>query len=437
MRGADKPGRVGLLPGEQCTKEQPSFRKGNYQINWLNAAVVLLPPVMLIYATLVLRVPLDARTFWVAVVAYFLNGWGITVGYHRMFSHRVCVAEPWVQALFLFLGAGAMQNSAKWWCRSHRIHHNYIDTDKDPYNAKRGFVFSHMGWILMKQDVSTLGYVDTHDLNTSRLVKLQHKYYVPIALFSGIGLWTLICGLGWGDWMGGYFYAAIAKICFVHQSTFFINSLAHSNFFGAKQNFSENHTSHDSWVCAILSLGEGYHNFHHEFAQDYRNGIKWYHWDPTKWIIRTLEIFGQVRQVVRTPNSVIERNVATVKRNQSQRALEVSKQQLADIDARHDVPETWSWEKFQERVRAGEKLLVVGHYVLDLQRPIPTGPGYTHKGRTMKWMQVHPGGSRLLEAYVGRDATAAMSGAVHAHSEGAFNLLQHLRVAHIDRHDIK
>lgn len=435
IRGADEPNRIGLLPNEVSKQAPPSFKKGNYEINWLNVAIVGMPHLMLLLALFVLEIPVQAKTLAVAVAIYFFNGIGITAGYHRMFSHRACVAKPWVQALFLFMGAGAFQGSAKWWCRNHRIHHNYIDTDKDPYNAKRGFFFSHIGWIIMKQDYRALGYVDVHDLSASKIVRRQHDFYLPIAIVSGILLPTLVCGLGWGDWMGGYFYAAIAKTMFVHHSTFFINSLAHSSLFGAKQNFSENHTSHDSWVCAVLSLGEGYHNFHHEFAQDYRNGIKWYHYDPTKWIIRALEVLGQVKNVVRTPKAVIEKNISTVQYNQHTRKMKSAKEALDAIDAKYEVQETWSWEQFQAKCKAGEKLLVVGHHVIDLRKPISMGASYTHAETTMKWMNVHPGGARILDAYVGRDATAAMSGAVHRHSEGAFNLLQHLRVANIRREE--
>merc|ERR1711916_165631 len=118
-------------------------------------------------------------------------------------------------------------------------HHRYIDTDLDPYNAKRGFFFSHVGWMLMKQDYSNLGHVDVSDLNASKAVRAQHVHYLKIAMLSGIVLPTLICGLGWGDWLGGYFYAALAKMVFVHHTTFFINSLAHSPLFAASQNFSD------------------------------------------------------------------------------------------------------------------------------------------------------------------------------------------------------
>jgi stearoyl-CoA desaturase (delta-9 desaturase) len=81
----------------------------------------------------------------------------ITAGYHRLFAHRAYKAHWFVEWFFCIFGAGAFQGSVKWWARGHRIHHRYVDTDKDPYNAKRGFWYSHMGWMIMKQDPKSLG----------------------------------------------------------------------------------------------------------------------------------------------------------------------------------------------------------------------------------------------------------------------------------------
>lgn len=428
LAGSDRPDRVGLLPTEQAKKPVPSWEKGDFKINWLNTTIITFPPLAVLGA-IIYGVPLTWPTFVVAVVFYFLNGFGITVGYHRLFSHRAFVATRAAQEFLGFLGAGALQGSIKWWGRNHRIHHNYIDTDKDPYNAKRGFLFSHLGWMVMKQDYSVLGYVDISDYHASKYIQNQHDYYMFYALTSGVILPTLICGLINGDWVGGYFYGALAKVVFVHHSTFFINSLAHSNLFGAEQNFSENHTSHDSFLCSILALGEGYHNFHHEFAQDYRNGIKWYQWDPSKWLIRGMEMLGHAKHLVRVPNSVIEQNTTTVSHNKAKRQLEASKKKLSELEKTVSVPAVWSWADIEEKVAEGRKLMVVGNYVIDIDRKIPTGSGYTHKDTPMDWGKVHPGGYKILDAYIGKDATDAMSGQVHRHSEGAFNLLQHLRVA--------
>ena len=433
LHGADNPNRIGLLPGEKPPRPTPTFESGNYSINWLSTTIICTPP-LLVLAAVLYGVPLTTPTFIAAVVFYFLHGLGITVGYHRLFSHRSFTASKPVEQVLGFLGAGALQGSARWWCRNHRVHHNFIDTDLDPYNAKRGFFYSHLGWMLMKQDYETLGYVDISDLNANRYITFQHNWYMPIALFSGVALPTLVCGLGWGDWLGGYFYAALAKVVFVHHSTFFINSLAHSSLFGAEQNFSEEHTSHDSWVCSVLALGEGYHNFHHSHVQDHRNGIMWYHWDPTKWIIRLLEVAGHAKHLVRVPNAVIERSRATVSHAKAQREVAALDKALAAMDRSVAVATEWTWAEVERKCEQEQrKLIVVGNYVLDIERQIPTGSGYTHNSTMIDWSKAHPGGYKIMDAFIGKDATDAMTGGVYKHSAGAFNLLQHLRVASLKR----
>lgn len=330
-----------------------------------------------------------------------------------------------------FAGAGAFQGSAKWWGRNHRIHHRYIDTDKDPYNAKRGFFYTHFGWMLMKQDYDLLGRIDISDFHCNKDIMFQHKFYFPLAMLSGVVIPTLVCGLGWGDWLGGYFYAALLKVVMVHHSTFCINSLAHTNFFGATQNFSDHHTSHDSFWCALFTMGEGYHNFHHEFANDYRNGTKWYHYDPSKWLIRLFEMSGIAKNLVRTPNDVIVRNTTNMKHKHHKKMVVELEQRKRALDI--TAPHSWTWEEFQARVAKGDKLMVIGCDVIDLMRVVPTGSGYTHTNKNIVWYNAHPGGRKLLDMYVGKDATEAFTGGVYKHHEGAINILPHLRVATIKK----
>jgi stearoyl-CoA desaturase (Delta-9 desaturase) len=269
--------------------------------------------------------------------------------------------------------------------------------------------------------------VDVSDFKYNHVVQFQHKHFFKFAMMSGVILPTVICGLGWGDWLGGYFYAALAKIAFVHHCTFFINSLAHTSFFGAVQNYSDRHSSHDSFVCALFTFGEGYHNFHHEFAQDYRNGIKWYHYDPTKWVIRAVSFFGITKNLVRTPNEVIDANFNKMLLKKSKKMMEQAQQRLDQLEI--PVTAEWTWEKVQDEVAKGRKLMVINNDVIDVMRSIPTGSGYTHSSKDIIWYSNHPGGQRILDMFVGKDATSAFTGGVYGHSCGAEAYLQHLRVA--------
>ncbi|KAF5222792.1 putative fatty acid desaturase [Trypanosoma cruzi] len=416
---------------EKVPSNLPQWTKGNYEINWVAVAVLALPPTM-VFAAILAGIPLLPKTLAVAAFFYVFNGMiGITLGYHRLFSHRSFVAHPILQWICVFAGAGAFEGSAKWWGRNHRIHHRYVDTPKDPYDATRGFFFSHMGWMVMKQNYGLLGKVDVSDFKYNIIIQFQHRYFFRIAMLSGIILPTLICGLGWGDWLGGYFYAGLAKVVFVHHCTFFINSLAHTSLFGAVQNYSDRNTSRDSMVCALLTFGEGYHNFHHEFAQDYRNGIKWYHFDPTKWTIRLCEWLRMASHLMRTPNEVIERNVKNLQYKGVRRQMELLEKRLGELELPTTVE--YTWEDVAKYVQQGQKLIVIGDNVIDLEKSVPTGSGYTHSNEKIVWYEAHPGGKKMLDIYVGKDATEAFQGGIYKHSLGAESLIPHLRIAKLKR----
>ncbi|AAZ13364.1 fatty acid desaturase, putative [Trypanosoma equiperdum] len=408
----------------------PQWSKGNYEINWVAVAVLALPPLMGIGA-LMAGVPLQTNTLIVGVLFYIFNGMiGITVGYHRLFSHRSFTAHPILQWICAFAGAGAFEGSAKWWCRNHRIHHRYVDTFKDPYDATRGFFFSHIGWMIMKQNYAIPARVDVSDFKYNNIIQFQHRHFFKMAIASGIILPTLVCGLGWGDWLGGYFYAAILKIVFVHHCTFFINSLAHTDLFGAVQTYSDRHTPHDSVVCALLTFGEGYHNFHHEFSQDYRNGIKWYHYDPTKWVIRLCEFVGLASRLVRTPNDIIKLNVNKLKYKRLLKQAAILEREMDECEPAET--KMYTWEDIHSLVEKGRKLIVVSNRVIDLDKPLNTGTSYTHDNETFQWYEVHPGGRQVLDLYIGKDATKEFGSGMHKHSAGAESLLHHLQVGYLN-----
>jgi stearoyl-CoA desaturase (delta-9 desaturase) len=218
----------------------------------------------------------------------------ITAGYHRLFSHKSYDAHPVAKAIFLLIGASAFQGSALKWSSDHRRHHTHIDGEKDPYNINEGFWYAHMGWMFFKDSVDQK--IQAPDLEKDWMINFQHKYYGYVAIVTGFVVPTLI-GAAMGSWLGGLVIAGGLRIFLTQQSTFFVNSLCHTL---GKQTYSKEISARDSWFVAVLTHGEGYHNFHHKFQIDYRNGIKWYHWDPTKWVINTLNYMGlayKLRQI--------------------------------------------------------------------------------------------------------------------------------------------
>ncbi len=218
---------------------------------------------------------------WVlAFIMLYATGLGITAGYHRLLSHKSYEAHPVIKIILTLLAGASFEGSAKNWCSDHRTHHQFVDTEKDPYNIKKGFWHAHMGWILLALPTPRT-FENIKDLEKDAFIRLQHRYYFPLAILVGFALPTAIAAL-WGDAWGGFFIAGMARVVFNHHATFCINSVCH--VFGS-QPYSTRHSSRDSWIAAVLTYGEGYHNFHHEFPTDYRNGLKVHHFDPGKWLI--------------------------------------------------------------------------------------------------------------------------------------------------------
>lgn len=234
-----------------------------------------------------------------AVAFYFITGLSITGGYHRLFSHRAYKANNLVKFLYLIFGAATFQNSALKWCSDHRIHHNHVDEEKDPYNINKGFWYAHIGWIFLQEKKEDPKY--PKDLLNDKLVMWQHRNYLWLCVTTGFILPTVI-GHFLGSALGGFALAGVGRVVFVHHCTFFINSLCH--IVGTRP-YTDTNTARDSAVMAVFSYGEGYHNYHHYFPVDYRNGIKWYHFDPTKWLIKTLSLLGWTQDLKKVPQKLI------------------------------------------------------------------------------------------------------------------------------------
>lgn len=221
------------------------------------------------------------------VVFYVMaTGLSITVGYHRLFAHVTYKTGSLVRFILLFFGAAAFQQSALVWASQHRDHHRYTDAEADPYNAKKGFFWAHMGWMFFGN--YKFVYTNAGDLVDSKLVMHQARYYPLWSLTSGLVVPVLIGALT-GHALGAFILAVCFRTVFVHHGTWCINSICHT--FG-KATYDSRSTARDNWLTAFITFGEGYHSFHHRFPNDCRNGIKWYHWDPSKWIITLFEKLG-------------------------------------------------------------------------------------------------------------------------------------------------
>jgi len=233
-----------------------------------------------------------------ALLFFYLGATGMatTVGYHRLFAHGSFKASPIVRFLLLLFGAATFEESALKWSSQHRQHHLFTDTEHDPYGVNRGFWHAHIGWILFWR--TTANFDNVKDLRRSKLVAHQHDHHAWWSFSGGVVLPMLIA---WaiGHPLGGFIMVVCLRIVIVLHSTFFVNSFAHT--FGS-QPYIRGQSARDNWLGALLTNGEGYHNFHHRFPTDYRNGVRFYHWDPSKWCIYLLSKLGLAWDLRRTPD---------------------------------------------------------------------------------------------------------------------------------------
>ena len=236
---------------------------------------------------------------------FFATGFSITVGYHRLFSHRTFEAHWLVRLIVLIFGAAAFENSVLLWSCEHRSHHKHVDHDDDPYCISKGLFHAHIGWLLFKLDPPP-PFDNVGDLKKDPLVMWQNRHIHLIAAVVAFVLPTTI-GYIWGGWvcaLGAFLIGGVARVVVLQHCTFCINSLCH---YLGDQPYSTKCSARDSWLMAIVTLGEGYHNYHHEFQHDYRNGVKPWHFDPTKWIIWTLAKIGLAEKLRRVPEEKIIR----------------------------------------------------------------------------------------------------------------------------------
>ena len=241
---------------------------------------------------------------WLAfIIYYFATGMSITAGYHRLWAHNSYKAHPAMRVVLALLGAGAIQNSIMIWASGHRDHHRHVDdNDQDPYSVRRGLWFSHMGWMLRDYPSGEVDMKNIPDIARDPVAVWQHKYYIWLVLLMNFGP-PLLMGFITGDYLANFLLIGVLRLVVTHHCTFFINSLAHH---WGKQPYSDSCTARDNGLLALFTYGEGYHNYHHRFQTDYRNGIRWWHYDPTKWLIFTSSLAGLASDLRRIPKDTIE-----------------------------------------------------------------------------------------------------------------------------------
>ncbi|XP_031846077.1 acyl-CoA Delta-9 desaturase isoform X2 [Nomia melanderi] len=255
---------------ESSQIEQPK-KKFVRQIVWRNVVIFVYLHLAAIYGLYLALTSAKILTSLFALLLYMGSGLGITAGAHRLWSHKSYKAKMPLEFFLMLMNTIAFQNSAIEWARDHRLHHKYSETDADPHNAKRGFFFAHVGWLLCKKhpDISEKGRgIDISDLMNNRILSFQKKYYMILMPIMCFVLPTVIPALCWNEsWSNAYFISGVLRYIFTLNCTWLVNSAAH--LFGNKPYDRYINPAENKGV-ALTAFGEGWHNYHHVFPWDYK-----------------------------------------------------------------------------------------------------------------------------------------------------------------------
>ncbi|WP_342271668.1 fatty acid desaturase [Candidatus Tisiphia endosymbiont of Parasteatoda lunata] len=268
------------------------------RIVWSIFFVLIIYPIILSYLGIKYYVSHKIGVFEISlfIAGYYGSNIAVGVGLHRLWSHHAFKTNKMVEFILVMMSAGTLQGPVLSWASNHFKHHAYTDKDQDPHSPLKfenrilGFLWSHIGWMIIDGSYKSIDRITMVKLGRNKLLRWQLKYYWQIAAFMNIVFPALI-----GYLIGGTIISAYAGFLFIgigralqQHATFCVNSLCH--FVGSKQYYKG--TAGDIWWMALFLLGENWHNFHHAFPSDYRNGAKWYHFDVHKWIIYVMSKLG-------------------------------------------------------------------------------------------------------------------------------------------------
>lgn len=264
------------------------------KIVWKNVLIFIYLHIAAIYG-IYLCAFAKYQTLIFALLLEMAGGLGITAGAHRLWAHRTYKAKLPLRILLAIFQTIAVQNHIYEWSRDHRVHHKYSETNADPHNAKRGFFFSHIGWLLVKKhpDVISKGkrmYLD--DLLEDPVVRIQKKFYKPLTILLCFILPTIIPVYAWNEsFTNAYFISGVLKYIVTLHVTWLVNSVAH--MFGNKP-YDKRINPSENLLVSFLALGEGFHNYHHTFPQDYSTSeYGWNFLNPTRAFIDFMALIGQ------------------------------------------------------------------------------------------------------------------------------------------------
>ncbi|XP_045767207.1 acyl-CoA Delta-9 desaturase-like isoform X1 [Maniola jurtina] len=282
-----------------------------HQIVWKNAIGFLFLHLMALWGLgIIFTGGITFKTFLWFVLLLFISTEGVTIGAHRLVAHKTFKASPLLKVILLFGQTMAGQNSVFIWSRDHRLHHRYSDTDGDPHNSKRGFFFCHMGWLMMKKHpyVLNLGMrIDMSDLLADPIVMFQKKYYYYLYFLIAVFIPVFVPCYYFGETLRTslltcYFARYMTQL----NGTWLVNSAAH--LYGTRP-YDKKLQPVESWFVSFISLGEGWHNYHHAFPWDYKAAELSMHFNQSASFIRFFEKIGLAYDLKTASPEMVRRRV--------------------------------------------------------------------------------------------------------------------------------
>jgi len=234
---------------------------------------------------------------------YTVIAFGVTVGYHRMLTHRSFQPRPAVKLVLLILGSMGLEGPAVQWAATHTKHHADSDREGDPHSPVEGFFHAHVGWIFKDREADPAIYA-RHLLQDPIVMFVSRTFLLWVALSLAIPF--AVGGLfgGWGGALTGLLWGGLVRQFLTHHVTWSVNSVCHT--FGRRA-FATTDRSRNEWVVGLLAFGEGWHNNHHAFPRSAFHGLHWWQLDVSGYLIWTLERLGLVRDVYRVPAAQLAR----------------------------------------------------------------------------------------------------------------------------------
>ncbi len=237
--------------------------------------------------------------FGLAVALYYIRMFGVTAGYHRYFAHRSYRTSRAFQLFLAWLAQSSLQKGTLWWSAHHRDHHKYSDTKLDPHSWRdEGFWWSHVGWILSTESEDT-GLEKVRDLARFPELRWLDTYYLVPGVLLGIGLWLV------GSWHA-LVWGLFVSTTLLWHGTFAINSIAH---WWGRRRYPTTDNSKNSFLLALVTMGEGWHNNHHYYQRSTAQGFFWWEVDFTYYLLRALAAVGLVWDLHKPPQAVLEGNL--------------------------------------------------------------------------------------------------------------------------------